>query len=115
VSINANLAGAAGSTVTGGAIAVDGTSDTISVTVNQTAKATAAAGVSGVAPGTVNIKDGNTAVTAADTIATVSLSNYGNSSVESNVLSTLTLKGGSSSLASGTLELKASTSNRIKP
>ena len=132
VTINANLAGAANKTVTGGAIAVNGGASTTSVTVNQTAAAgaaaaiaanagvaqtlgaataapgvqgvtaataanvvAAAAAVSGVADGKVTITDLNSAsTTVANTITSVTLSNYATgSAINSNALTTLSLSG----------------------
>lgn len=108
----------AGITVTGGAVTVNGKAGTTSVTVNQSAPVTAAAAVtavsevknsagevttaavsaaaakSGVVDGGVAISDLNAgSTTAAATISTVSLSNYGASTISSNALSTLNLSG----------------------
>lgn len=94
VTITANLAGKVNNTITGGAIAVTGTADTTSVSVTQTAAVAAAAAVSGVVDGGVTINDLNAgSATEAATISSVTLANYGNSTISSNALSTLSLSG----------------------
>ncbi|MYM68820.1 DUF4214 domain-containing protein [Pseudoduganella sp. FT55W] len=99
VTITANLKGAVAETITGGAIGVTGTSDTTTVSVTQTAAATAAAKVSGVVDGAVTIADANAgSATKAATITTVSLANYGDSTISSNALTNLTLSGKSGTL-----------------
>lgn len=138
VNVTANLTEKAGlgNTVTGGAVKVDGTTATTTVTVKQSAAATAAnevlaatgvvaktavtaapgqngvaavtavteaaakAAVAGVVNGQVTVTD-SAAATGLGTINTVTLENYGaTSSVVSNALTDLTLKG-----TAGTLTL----------
>lgn len=99
VTITANLKGAVNNTITGGAIGVTGTADTTTVTVTQTAAATAAADKSGVVDGAVTIADANAgSTTKAATIASVTLANYGNSTISSNALTNLSLSGKSGTL-----------------
>ncbi len=95
VTVNANLKGAAvNTTITGGAIKVNGTADTTVVSVTQTAAATAAAKVAGVTDGAVTIADVNAGdLLKAATISTVSLTNYADSTISSNALTNLTLSG----------------------
>jgi len=95
VAITANLAGTAGvgNTVTGGAIAVTGGAATTSVTVTQTAAATAGTKVAGVVDGGVTISDLNTTAGSAGTITSVTLANYGAATIEDNALASLTLSG----------------------
>lgn len=101
---NLNTADTTGvATVVGGPVNVTGTAATTSVTVNQTAAATAAAGppaVEGVVDGVVNITDANAgSTTKANTIATVSLNNFGNTVINDNALSSLSLSGTGGSVA----------------
>jgi len=100
--------GAAG-TRTLGAVAVDGTSTTTSASVTQTNASTATNysagtatayvvnGVAGVTNGAVTIRDATaiagTAAANAGTLATVTLSGYGVSTISSNALATLNLAG----------------------
>ena len=109
VSITSNaIAGAsdnAGDTNTIGAIAVNGAGTVTSATVVQSA-ASAATGKQIIANGAVTITDLNTA-TKADTITTVALHNYGNSTITGNALTNLDLKGGAVT-ASGTLGISQS-------
>jgi len=98
VTIAANLAAALNNTITGGAIAVDGTADTTSVSVTQTKAATASATVAGVANGAVTIRDVNRASSTADKIATVTLSSYDNSTIDSAALTNLTVGGSGGTL-----------------
>jgi S-layer protein len=94
VAITANLTGAVNNTITGGAITVTGTSATTSVTVTQTAAATAGGKVSGVVDGGVTINDVNAgSATKAGTITSVTLTNYGASTISDNGLTSLTLAG----------------------
>jgi S-layer protein len=110
--VTAGVGENAGDIVTVGAIGVNGKTGTTSVTVNQSA-ATATWAAAGdkvkVVNAAVTIADGN-AVTASDTITTVTLQNFGNSTVASNVLSNLNLKGGTT-LASGTVGLNTTTTD----
>ena len=106
VSITQNLAGAVNNTITGGAVGVTGTADTTSVSVTQTAAATAAAAVSGVVNGAVTIADVNAGTATTDTITTVTLSSYGASTIDSTVLTNLTLGG-----TGGTLGINKTTSD----
>ncbi len=99
----------AGDILTLGAVTITGDTNTTTVSVTQAA-ATAVWAAAGdkisIDNGAVTITDGN-AITAADTITTVTLNNYDDSTVTSTVLSSVTLKGGSA-LASGTLTLDQS-------
>ena len=110
--VTAGVGENAGDIVTVGAIGVNGKTGTTSVTVNQSA-ATATWAAAGdkvkVVNAAVTIADGN-AVTASDTITTVTLQNFGNSTVASNVLTNLNLKGGTT-LASGTVGLNTTTTD----
>ena len=106
VSVTNNLTGAVNNTITGGAVTINGSADTTSVTVTQTKAATAAAAVSGVVNGAVTIADVNKGSATADKIASVSLGNYGNSTIDSAALSTLTISGGG-----GTLGVNRTTSD----
>lgn len=95
--------------ITGGNVVATGNASTTSVSVTQNAAVaavqSATAGVVGIVNGTVTITDGNLA-TASDTITTVTLNNYGASTVASNVLSTVNVSGGATAAtASGTLAL----------
>ena len=98
----AAVASTAKATDSGGAVKIYGTKDTKSVTVTQTAPsapvagslaATGYTGVAGIVDGAVTIQDVNYASgTAAGTITSVSLTNYGNgSTITSSGLNTLTL------------------------
>jgi S-layer protein len=143
ITANLNELAGAGNTVTGGTVAVTGTSATTTVTVNQTTAAKAAAAVAatvgspavpavaagpgvtgvaavaatataaakvaaaGVVDGAVQVVDANFGSTNANTITSVTLSNYGaNSYIEDNALTNLSLSG-----ASGTLTIANATSN----
>jgi S-layer protein len=85
--------------VTQGDVSVTGIATTTAVTVTQAAAvtevdSTGTDGVIGVTTGAVTIADANAAsTTKAATIATVTLNNYGNSTISSNALSTLNLSG----------------------
>jgi S-layer protein len=99
----------AGDIATIGAISATGNSNTTSVSVTQSAATPVYDGTDNknikITNGGVTIADGN-AATASDTINTVTLANYGASSIDSTVLSTLNLTGGSTAaLASGALTL----------
>lgn len=92
-------------------VAVNGSAATTSVVVKQDAGVTAAAGVAGVTSGTVTIVDAVDALVP-DSITSVTLANYGNSTVASSSVTDLTVSGGTtvvapavSTLASGTLAL----------
>jgi len=94
-----------------GAIAVNGKGTATSVSVTQSAQ-TAAWAATGdkikVTNGGVTIIDNNTA-TKADTITSVTLNNFGASTIQGNALTTVNLTGGSSSgNASGTLGISQS-------
>ena len=95
-----------------GAVGVTGAASTTDVTVKQTAATAAYDGTANknikITNGAVTISDGHDA-TGADTIKTVTLENYGASSITSTVLDTLTVKGGTTvATASGTLALNQS-------
>src|SRR6185437_1344213 len=76
-----------------------GTSSTTSVTLNQTAAATASVTVAGVADGNVTINDVNAgSATSAGTITNVSLANYGAAAINDNGLTALTLAGNGGAL-----------------
>lgn len=107
VAITSNLLGtAATATITSGTIGVTGTADTTTVSVTQTKAATAAAGVTGVVNGAVTIADVNAGTSTADKITTVTLANYGNSTIDSAALNSLTISGGG-----GTLGVNRTTSD----
>lgn len=77
-----------------GAVSVVGGSGTTSVTVNQDATATAATAVVGKTAGAVTIADANSAsLTAAGTITTATLNNYGDSTINSGALTTVNVSG----------------------
>ena len=104
----------AGDILTLGAVTITGDTNTTTVSVTQAA-ATAVWAAAGdkisIVNGAVTIADGN-ATTAADTITTVTLNNFGASTVTSTVLSSLTLKGGSAAAtASGAVTLDQSTAD----
>lgn len=92
--VTANLAGAQGNTITGGTVTINGSASTTTVSVTQTPAATESSTVSGVVDGGVTINSVNsTSSTSPGTITTVTLDNFGASTVSSNVLSNLTLEG----------------------
>lgn len=101
--------GATNSTVAQSDVTVTGTASTTAVTVSQQAEValvvgTGTKGNDGVDVGAVTITDATGAkATDPDTIATVTLANYGATTVESSALSTLSLTGGA--VASGALTL----------
>lgn len=103
VSITQNAQNAVNTTNTLGDVAVDGTADTTTVTVTQTAAATKGTAVVGVVNGAVTIRDATaiagTAATNAGTISTVTLNNYAGSTISSNALATLNLSGTAGTLA----------------
>lgn len=77
-----------------GAVGVTGTADTTSVTVNQSTAVTRAASTIGIVNGAVTIADVNAADAAkAGSIASVSLTNFGDSTVNSSALTSVTLGG----------------------
>ncbi len=96
-------------TVTQGKVTVTGGASTTSVSVTQDAAATAAAGagstgVIGVVAGAVDVLDANRAsTTAAGTISTVSLTNFGVATINSGALTSLTLAGKGGEVGAGTL------------
>lgn len=100
----------AGDINTIGTVTVNGKGTATSVSVTQSA-ATAAYANAGdkqkITNGVVTITDNNTA-TKADTITTVSLNYFGNSTITGNALTTLNLTGGGSTTASGTLAISQS-------
>ena len=104
-----------GATSGSGAINVNGSAVTTSVTVNQSALATASATVAGVTDGVVTIKDANFgSATKAATITSVTLANYGTgSAISSNALNSLTLSGtgGTGAMALGLTEGLTSPTN----
>lgn len=105
VTTSAAAATTVNQTNTQSAVNVNGTASTTAVTVNQAAGITASGTAGGIAYGAVTITDVNTAATA-DTIATVTLNNYGASTIVGNALATLNVNGGTR--ASGALTLTAS-------
>jgi len=119
VSVTQNISGKSVATenalvsAVGGAVTITGTVDTTSVTVNQTAAVAAfksqTVGVHGITDGAVTITDVTQAAGTADRIATVSLANYGNSTVTSSALSTLNLTGGSVASGALTLDIQSAT------
>lgn len=94
-------------TVTMGQVAVTGSSSTTAVTVNQSAAKTETdaadgSGQIGVTNGAVTISDANASSgTAAGSIATVTLKNYGNSTIDSSAISTVNLEGAGGTLGIG--------------
>jgi len=111
--VSTGAANNAADVATIGAIAVNGKGTVTSVSVTQTA-ATVAYAAAGdkikVTNGAVTIIDNNTA-TKSDAITTVTLANYGNSTIQGNALTTLNLTGGSAAAtASGTLGISQSAS-----
>ena len=81
-------------TVKEGAVTVTGVAGTTSVSVTQSATVAASATVAGIAAGSVSIADANAgSLTKAATISSVTLDNYGNSTISSNALATLILSG----------------------
>lgn len=108
---SAALLAATNYTVTQGAVTVTGNSSTTSVSVTQDAKVVADAGdgtssldAVGIALGAVTITDVD--ATGADIITTVTLNQFGNSTVTSSALTTLNLTGGSrAAVAAGTVTL----------
>lgn len=97
----------AGDVLTGGLVTVIGNANTTTVSVTQTAARTQTATSAGIANGGVTITDGNVA-TAADTITNVSLANFGNSTITSTALNTLSLTGGATATPSGAVILNQS-------
>ena len=104
VTVNQNISGASVATANvtvnavGGAVAVTGDANTTSATVSQTAAvaavASATVGVHGIKDGAVTIKDANaTSTTKAGTLTTATLKNYGDSTIDSNALTTVNLEG----------------------
>lgn len=86
-------------TTTLGTTTVTGTSATTSVTVKQSAAATASASVAGVVNGAVSVQDANAGdTTKAGTITSVTLENYGGTLISSNALANLSLKGGNAAV-----------------
>ncbi|MBD8049701.1 beta strand repeat-containing protein [Limnohabitans radicicola] len=72
-------------------------------TITQGVTTVKAAGAIGVASGAVTIADPNQGTTAANTIATVTLSNYGATTIASDALTTLSLTNTSAASATGTV------------
>ena len=101
--------GTTNASVTQGAVTVTGTANTTSVSVVQDKAVAAVAGTGtvgnvGVINGNVTITDVNAAsTTAAGTINTVSLTNFGAATVNSGALTTLNLSGTGTSVNAGTL------------
>lgn len=104
ITVNQNITGASVATATvtvnaiGGAINVTGDASTTTATVNQSAAVTAVpsgtVGKHGIKDGAVTISDKNAgSTTAAGTIATATLKNYGDSTINSNALTTVNLEG----------------------
>ncbi|WP_305857627.1 DUF4214 domain-containing protein [Balneatrix alpica] len=94
VTVTSAAANAVNTTVVQSAVTVTGDAQTTAVTVNQDKTVAAAATVVGKTAGAVTINDANAAsATAAGTIASVSLNSYGNSTINSGALTTLTLAG----------------------
>lgn len=108
----AGAGSAAADVLTLGQVTVNGNASTTAVTVKQSAATAVYDGATqkniSIANGAVTIVDGN-AATAADTIKTVSLENFGTAGITSTVLDTLNLTGGSSAaLAGGSVTLTKS-------
>jgi len=117
VVVNSIASGAAGDDVgdvlTIGQVTVNGKGTATSVSVTQsaaTAAWAAALDLYKITNGVVAITDNNTA-TKSDSITTVTLANFGNSTIAGNALTTLNLTGGSASTtASGTVGISQSAS-----
>ena len=110
VTVNMTASNVAGTTTTfGGPVTVTGDAGTTAVTINQAAAAAQSATVAGVSQGAiVVITDAAGVATAQDTIATVTLANFGFTEITSSALTTLNVTGGSTAaLASGDIELNA--------
>lgn len=91
VAVNSNVTPVNNSNTVLGSVTVTGAPATTSVTVNQAPSST---GATAVTTGVVSITDSNALLPGADSISTVSLSNYGNnSSINSSALSNLSLSG----------------------
>lgn len=105
ISVTQDAANAVNTTTTFGGVSVTGDAQTTSVTVIQAdAAATAAATVAGIVNGNVDVLDVNRAsATAAGTIQTVSLTNFGAATINSGALTTLNLSGTGGSANAGTL------------
>lgn len=86
--------------LTGGAVNLIGNASTTAVSVTQTAARIRTADALGIANGSVIITDGDASKSAADSITSVTLANYGGvaSAIESGALTTLNLSGPGSSL-----------------
>lgn len=101
----------AGDIITIGGVTVNGKGTVTSVTVNQSAATATWAAANDkikVTNGAVTIVDNNSA-TKSDTIASVTLANFGASTIQGNALTTLNLTGGSAAAtASGTLAISQS-------
>jgi S-layer protein len=97
VNVTENVLGAvAQGTTTAGVVTITGTAVTTSVSVTQTAAATAGPGITGVNDRSVSVTDVNSAsTTAAGTITSVSARNYTTLTVNDNALTTLSVAGGS--------------------
>ncbi|TCS98797.1 S-layer protein [Tepidimonas ignava] len=94
VNIAQTLGNAVNTTNTFGEVLVVGGANTTAVTVTQEAAATASTTVAGKTNSAVNVVDKNaSSTTAAGTITTVTLNNYGNSAINSGALSTVNLSG----------------------
>ncbi|KRB85155.1 beta strand repeat-containing protein [Noviherbaspirillum sp. Root189] len=100
-----------GDVLTGGAVIVNGNASTTSVSVTQTAAAarvTTGTTKAAVANGAVTVTDVNaTSATAAGTIASVKLENFGAGSIDSSALTTVDLVGTATSLNIGRGNLTA--------
>lgn len=102
VSVTQKGANAVSTTVTDGAVIVNGNASTTTVTVTADKAATAAATVVGHVNGAVTVTDVNAAsATAAGTIATVTLNNFAAATIDSSAISTVNLTGTATSLGIG--------------
>lgn len=102
VTVTQSTTNAVSTTNTQGKVVVTGDANTTTVTVNQDKAATAALTVVGKVNGTVTVNDVNAgSATAAGTIKSVSLNSYGNSTIDSSALDTVTLSGSGGTLGIG--------------
>ncbi|WP_333873183.1 beta strand repeat-containing protein [Methylobacter sp.] len=98
VNITQTAANAINTTHTNGAVNVSGGAATTSVTINNSAIATASLTKAGVVANSVSISDVNGGTTKAGTITSATVSNYTTLGISDNALTTLNLTGGSGNI-----------------
>ena len=104
ISVTQKGVNAVNTTVTDGAVTINGNANTKSVTVTNDKAATATATVVGHVNGAVDVLDVNRAsATAAGTIETVTLNSFAAATVNSGALKTMNLSGTGTSVNAGTL------------